>query len=147
MKNVYIIAGAPGSGKSTYVRNRKAPNDLVIDLDYICAALQQETNVHKNHDAVYQAAVCMRDSLYPFIAMRYGNWNECWIITSEPRRDKLKELAKKVRATDIIEMETSITETLNRINRDQSRGLRAEDFKQMAKRWQALHDRPPYTKK
>lgn len=144
MKNVYIIAGAPGSGKSTYVRNRKAPNDLVIDLDYICAALQQETNVHKNHDAVYQAAVCMRDSLYPFIAMRYGNWNECWIITSEPRRDKLKQLATKVRATDIIEVETSLTENMNRIDGDHSRTLRSEDFKEMAKSWHKAHGLPPY---
>lgn len=144
MKEVFIVSGAPGSGKTTYVKKHKKPQDIVIDIDYICAALQLEKNVHANHDSVWRMAVCMRDSLYPIIANRFGDWNDCWIITAEAKRDKVKELAKMVKATDTIEINTPITENLKRIERDKSRALKADDFKEMAKRWHSKHKRPPY---
>ena len=143
MKNVFIVSGAPGSGKTTYVKNHKKAGDLVIDLDYICAALQLETNAHANHDSVWRMAVCARDSLYPFIANRFGDWNDCWIVTAEARQDKLKELARMVRATDTIEINTTLAENLKQIERDKSRTLNADDFKMMAKRWHETHKRPP----
>lgn len=37
------MCGSPGSGKTTYVLRNKLPHDLVIDLDYICAALMGES--------------------------------------------------------------------------------------------------------
>ena len=144
MKNVFIVSGAPGSGKTTYVKNHKKAGDLVIDLDYICAALQLETNAHANHDSVWRMAVCARDSLYPFIANRFGDCNDCWIVTAEARQDKLKELARMVRATDTIEINTTLAENLKQIERDKSRALNADDFKMMAKRWHETHKRPPY---
>lgn len=146
MKNVYIITGAPGSGKSTYVKKHKKDNDLVVDLDYICAALQLETNVHRNHDSVLKAAICIRDSLYPFIANRWGDWCDCWIITAEADTRKLKDLESKVRATDTIEINVPVSECLRRIEKEQSRTMCAEDFKELARKWHNKHNRPPYSK-
>lgn len=36
-----IVCGPPGSGKSLYVQERAAPNDVVIDLDEICCRQTQ----------------------------------------------------------------------------------------------------------
>lgn len=40
--NVFLVCGSPASGKTTYVTENKSSRDLVIDLDYICAALAGE---------------------------------------------------------------------------------------------------------
>ena len=48
--NVFLVCGSPASGKTTYVAEHKRSNDLVVDVDYICAALAGETcNVHLDH--------------------------------------------------------------------------------------------------
>ena len=41
-RKVFLINGAPGSGKTTYVQSRRQPGDLVLDLDYICSALNAQ---------------------------------------------------------------------------------------------------------
>lgn len=148
MKNVFIVYGAPGSGKSTFVKEHKAPDDLVIDLDYICAALMQETEIYIPHDSVLRIARYMRDSVYPMIAMRAGEWNDCYIITSESREIKINELAMRLKATSTILMDIPLEECLNRIENDNRRGKRREEYKQLARGWYLQrNEAPPIRKK
>lgn len=47
---IHVIYGPPGSGKTTYVAQRRAPHDIVIDLDALAEALgSPDTHNHPNH--------------------------------------------------------------------------------------------------
>lgn len=52
---LYVIQGPPASGKTTWVRERARPGDIVIDLDAIAAALTPDTG-HNHPDAVLRTA-------------------------------------------------------------------------------------------
>jgi adenylate kinase family enzyme len=47
---VMLIGGPPGSGKSYYVRTRRSPNDIVIDLDEIMAELSGQSIYQADKD-------------------------------------------------------------------------------------------------
>ena len=69
--NVFLICGSPASGKTTYVAEHKGECDLVVDLDYICAALAGEAgNVHTDRKPVLSVALEVRELLYQIIAER-----------------------------------------------------------------------------
>ena len=60
--NVFLVCGSPASGKTTYVAQHKSGKDLVVDLDYLCAALNGETgNVHLNHAPILSVALEVRE--------------------------------------------------------------------------------------
>jgi len=37
-KSMYVVAGPPGGGKSTYARNNSGPDDVIVDLDEMVAS-------------------------------------------------------------------------------------------------------------
>ena len=92
-KQVYIIYGAPCSGKSTYVYEHATANDLVVDMDSIYASISINDKYTKP-DRLNAAAFAVRDCLYDLIKYRYGRWQDAYIIAGVPRsgdRQRLKE--------------------------------------------------------
>lgn len=84
--NVFLVCGSPASGKTTYVAQHKSGNDLVVDLDYLCAALNGETgNVHLNHAPILSVALEVRELLYQIIQARRGRWERAFVITTDRR--------------------------------------------------------------
>jgi HNH endonuclease/AAA domain len=57
---VHVVCGPPGSGKSTYVRERAQPGELVLDVDEIAAELTGKPIYHATHDEV-MAAIRVRN--------------------------------------------------------------------------------------
>ena len=54
---LYIIMGPPAAGKSTYVRSRAKPSDVVIDLDVIARSLAGPgASTHNHAPAVLKVA-------------------------------------------------------------------------------------------
>ena len=41
--NVFLVSGSPPSRKTTYVAQHKSGNDIVVDLEYLSAALNGQT--------------------------------------------------------------------------------------------------------
>lgn len=119
-KKVYIISGAPGSGKSTYVSKNKGKGDLVLDLDLLTAALQGETTAHPDYKTVFDAALAVREAVYGVIEARRGNWQQAFVITSTPKSDNVRNLANRLKG-EIVEMPTDKAECLHRIESDSSR--------------------------
>ena len=83
-KKVYIIHGAPGSGKTTYAQAHKSDSDLVVDLDYICAALNATSSLYQDHESVLSLALRLREHIFETIECREGKWKTACITKSCP---------------------------------------------------------------
>ncbi len=119
-KKVFVISGAPGSGKSTYVQKAKKSGDLVVDLDLIASALQGLTDSHPDYEPVMDAVLATRDAIYKIIENRKGKWNNAYVITSNPSDLFVTTLAGKLSA-EVVKMDASLEECKNRIQKDTSR--------------------------
>ena len=130
---VYIVCGASGSGKSTYVQQHKADDDIVFDFDCICAALMGAKEVHGNHDIVLSVAVSMRETFYQCIEMHKGQWKKAWIITSTTDGNMLKLLASRLNA-EIVLMPATLEECVDHINNDTDRQNKSF-YIRLAQKW------------
>jgi len=127
-KNVFIIWGAPASGKTTYVREHKGKYDIVVDLDYLAAALSMSSDVQdKNSDAFF-LALDVRNLLYDLIAERKYNFEAVWIVTMLPEKDKRIRLQQKLKA-ELIHIDTGKEECLLRARTDGSRRDKQTQYK------------------
>lgn len=133
-RQVYIVHGAPGSGKTTWVKEHKAENDLVVDMDYLCAALNGSENIYQEHKPFLDEALRIRELLYDSIAEKKGAWNRAYVITATRSKSELNQLADRLQA-EIVHMPASKETCIERIKQDERRGPRVADFIKMAEEW------------
>lgn len=126
-KNVFIVWGAPASGKTAYVRENKGKYDIVVDLDYLMAALSMSDVTDKNEDAFFMA-IDIRDLLYDLIAERKYKFDAVWIVTMLPERDKRVRLQQKLKA-ELIHIDTVKEECLLRAKMDTARPDKQTQYK------------------
>lgn len=118
--NVYIIWGAPGSGKSTYVNSKKKYGDLVVDLDLINQALTLEykTNIPDN---LVSTMIDIRNYIYTLISNNKILTNNIYVIAGLPILQQRKELFNMLKATDLIFINKSKEECISNVMQDSSR--------------------------
>jgi predicted kinase len=126
-KNVFIVWGPPASGKTTYVKENKGKYDIVIDLDYIMAALSLCTGKDRTEDAL-PFALDIRDLLYDLIAQRKHYFENAWIVAGLPEKGKRLELKTKLKA-ELIYMDVSKEECLLRAKADEQRLDKTTQYK------------------
>lgn len=131
---VVIVNGAPGSGKTTYVRARKSPDDLVLDMDYLCAALNAENELYRDHTPVLGVAVKCRDAIYEAVKNRAGSWKTAYIITAEADRDVVERLARELDGK-VVTMPTTPDACMKQIRNDERREGSVEKHLSLAKSW------------
>lgn len=98
-RKVYIVYGSPRSGKTTYVREHKEDNDLVIDIDAIIEALRQTQRRERGNNAL-GLALKIRDYIYSLIQSN-DNTLDCkniWIVSGLPKKKDREELRDRLRA-------------------------------------------------
>lgn len=118
---VYIVCGAPASGKSYYVNEHRAEGDLIFDLDLICSALRGEPEkMYSDNSTILDLALDIREAAYAHIEKRLGLWGKAWVITSSSDRTLWKALARRLDGK-IIEMQATEEECIKRIERDTRR--------------------------
>lgn len=131
---VFIVCGAPGSGKSAYVRAHKEEGDLVFDLDMICSALIGEPETYYfDHMPVLDLALSFRDVALDHIENRLGYWGRAWFITSNPDRSYWQYLARRLNG-EVVEMEVTEEECYRRIDADERR-TNKRHFKELVRNW------------
>lgn len=115
----HIVWGAPGSGKTTYVRKHMQPGDVVIDLDLIGRALSMadKTEVPRN---VERIAYDIRDYLYNQIAQRQLDAKQVWVIAGLPKREQRQQIAKQLNA-DLIFIDSTFHDCYTHILHDDER--------------------------
>ncbi len=95
---IEVISGAPCAGKSTYIRNKAQPGDIIIDLDRIALAITTENTPHHDYDStIRQIAIQGRKALIAQ-ALTYGQQKNIYIIDTNPSPHS-KRLYQQFRAT------------------------------------------------
>lgn len=104
-KRVYIVYGAPCSGKSTWVNDVASSTDLIVDLDSIYQMISNNDRYIKP-DSLRSVVFNLRDSLYNVIKYRNGKWGSAYIITGGARIGDRERLKKRVSADELIFIDT-----------------------------------------
>ena len=117
-RKVYIVHGAPCSGKSSFVDSIKGNSDLIVDIDNLWQAV---TGKRYYKPAAMKANVfAMRDALLETVKTRAGNWERCFIIEGLPFRAE-RERRSVVYGAELIHIDTDEQTCLQRLHADDSR--------------------------
>lgn len=120
--DVFVVCGAPGSGKSTLVNHLAQPGELIIDLDAIKIA---SNKIQEAHEPISKgslgAALAMRDAAIAYARHATGV-NRIWIVDTAPARAKRCEYRDTLGAcvivlvTPRIDCTSRITNRTKRVN-------------------------------
>lgn len=137
-KEVFIICGAPGSGKTTYASQHHQPGDLIVDMDTIVAALTGDETAHPDYENILDVTIAVRNTLYNIIENGTGDWKRAFVITSSMNDGAVIALAKQLHAT-VHYMETTKEECKRRIANDKTRQDK-ELFYNLVDEWFKNHE-------
>lgn len=115
-RKVYLVTGAPCSGKTTFVRERMQEGDIVLDIDDLWQTLSGQQRYIKPN-SLKAVVFNMRLALKEQIAKGAGSWRNAFIIESLPLATDRKREAERYKAhnCEIVTMEASREECLNRL--------------------------------
>lgn len=129
--NVYIVYGAPCSGKNSYVNQVSQRGDLIVDMDAIYQAISG-CPYHYHPNGLKKVAFAVRDTLIEQIRLRNGYWHDAYIIGGYPRKLQREQLAQKLGA-ELIFVET--TREQAKLNAQLARGAQAQEWCGFVDRW------------
>jgi hypothetical protein len=133
-KHVYIVYGAPCSGKTTWVHENATPDDLVVDLD----SIWQMISINERYDkpaALKHVVFEMRDKMYDIIRYRSGKWHSAFIITGGAMKGDRDRLAQRVGADDLIFIDTDQSVCLDRMHTKGLSSAQMDDWKKFIIDW------------
>lgn len=129
-RKVYIVHGAPCSGKTSFVNSIKGNSDLIVDMDNLWEAVTGKRYYKPN--AVKKSVFAMRDALLDTVKTRADNWERCFIIEGLPfKADRERRTA--VYGAELIHIDTDRETCLQRLQTDDSR-------REYMKEWQQYID-------
>ncbi len=121
---VYLICGAPGGGKTTYVMQHKEPGDFVLDLDLI----RQAFGAPQKTDECFQRQVLLvRDLLYNEIVHQQIGCKNIWIISGLPKLSKRRAVSLQLGA-EIIFIKAKKIDCIRRVMSDDSQKDKAKQI-------------------
>ena len=132
-KKVYLVHGAPLSGKSTLVNNSAGKGDLILDIDNLWDAICIGGSQHKP-DSIRQIAFKLYDTMLDAIRMRHGRWYVAWVIGTFPLLGERERMVLLLGA-ELIHVECSIDECLNRCGKDEQHRKYVHDYFERYQPW------------
>lgn len=117
-RKVYIVHGAPCSGKSSFVDSIKSNSDLVVDIDNLWQAVTGKRYFKPN--ALKAHVFAMRDTLLETVKTRAGKWERCYIIEGLPFKAE-RERTRDIFGAELIHIDTDKETCLQRLQADDSR--------------------------
>lgn len=112
-KEIYLVYGAPLSGKTTYVKSVMNEGDLIVDIDNIWECLsgcERYVKPGKLNAVIFGT----RDLLLEMIKMRVGKWDNAYIVGGYPLISERERLSKALGAREIY-IECEREESLKRL--------------------------------
>lgn len=125
-----IVVGAPGSGKSTWVRHHAGPGDLVICFDQIADEMfgQGRLNAAKSDPRIGDVLRRRNTLLGELMSDRArGRWPRAWLILTEPKPGNRQWWADRVQPERIVVMATPAAECARRCDADRIAGDRRRE--------------------
>lgn len=113
VREVYLVYGAPLSGKSTWVRDNMSEGDLIIDMDNIWQCVSGCDRYIKPN-RLKSIAFRIRDSLLDSVRYRFGKWNNAYIIGGYPLISERERLCNELGAREVF-IDISKEECLQRL--------------------------------
>ncbi len=130
-KKVYIVYGAPCSGKTTWVRSVATADDLIVDMDSIFQMISINERYEKPA-SLRSTAFAIRDHLYDLIKYRSGKWRNAYVIVGGALKGDRDRLKVRIGADDLIFIDTSMKEC---ISRAAERGEKAREWMDYINDW------------
>lgn len=110
--DIFLIYGAPCSGKTTWANERAGENDLIVDLDSIKSALCK-TNPHKEGYPFLDPVLEIRGVLLSWLESHKRDEGRAFVIGGFPKRAQRMKIAIDLGAS-LIYCDTSEEECLKR---------------------------------
>lgn len=131
-----IVCGPPASGKSTYIAERKADRDIVLDLDLIAIDTFGRGLPYLTAEQRIQCVKVRNDMLGDLMRVscreKYG---AAWLIASEPDGRKRQWWDDTLKPKRIVVMETPLSVCLQRAASDKGRARAPESISLWWKRY------------
>lgn len=132
-RNVYIIYGPPMGGKKTFVKQNMHRGDIVIDMDKLFSAVSMMPEYDKP-DNLFNNVMAIHNALIDNIKTRYGKWHSAWIIGGYADKHKREKMSADLGA-ELIYCEASIEECLMRLEADEDRRYRKDEWAGYINKW------------
>lgn len=99
-QHIYLVYGAPLSGKTTYVKNVATKNDLVIDMDIIRSAITG-AKLYDRSGYTDADVFAVRDILLDRVKHKLTKARNIYIIGGYPHRRDREEMVKTIKCEPI----------------------------------------------
>ena len=131
-RKVYLVYGAPLSGKSSWIKENMMEGDLVVDMDSIwqCVSNCEKCIKPKRLNAI---VFKMRDTLLDSVKYRLGKWKTAYIVGGYALTAERERLCREMGAEEIF-IDTPKEECLRRLEADEVRS-NLEDYRNYIERW------------
>lgn len=130
-ENIYLVYGAPLSGKSTFVNNNAVKGDLILDMDNIWECISGQERYIKPYQ-LKQYTFKIRDCILEGIRYRLGTWTNAYIIGGYPFKTERDRLIKELNAKEIF-INCTKEECLQRLKADKQRNF--DEWEQYINKW------------
>lgn len=130
---VTIVCGPPGSGKSTYVRERKAASDIVIDVDALMCALTGLPS-HQRTDTALPFVLAAKEELFRLIERDGARGCNVWVTTLLPEANEREALKRRLNA-DVVVLDVPAEQCMRQIWNDPTRTTRAHEWSGLVDDW------------
>lgn len=143
-QRVYIVYGAPCSGKREWVESVAEQGDLILDIETLWAAIQRQADATECNgkpckpNALKTNVFALRDCLLDQIKTRRGRWNNAYIIGGYPLQGERERLAAEVGAERLIYIDTPEHECLRRAS-----NMGVDYFKYVSDWFEKFSSSPP----
>jgi len=112
-RQVFLVYGAPLSGKTSFVRESANPGDLIVDMDSIweCVSGCERYVKPPRLNAIVFG---IRDKLLEDVRYRKGKWLNAYIIGGYPLSSERERLVRSLGARDVF-IDVNRDECINRL--------------------------------
>lgn len=141
-RDIWLVYGAPLSGKSTYVESVREDGDLIVDMDSIWQAVSGCDRYIKP-DRLKSIVFGVRDKLLDDVRYRRGKWQRAYIIGGYPLISDRDRLCRELGAREVF-IDTSMNECLSRLDQLDENDLRDKKrWKKFIEDWFDTYTGPP----
>ena len=113
-RDVWLVYGAPMSGKRAYVDGIREDGDLIIDMDSIWQCVSG-CDRYVKPDRLKSIAFGIRDKLLEDVRYRRGKWQRAYIIGGYPLISDRDRICRELGAREVF-IDTSMDECLARLD-------------------------------